>query len=102
MNWKEFLKIDIKTVIIAVILTISFSIIANLFFSGYNLLGIFGTTTVAGKIEGFGFPFYFLYTDILSGKSFIAAGTLGYLVAILDFLIFILITRIVLFVFEKK
>ena len=102
MNGEKFFKIDIKTVLIALTLTISLSIAANLFFGGYNLLGIFGTTIVAGRIEGFGFPFYFLYTDIPSGKSFVAAGSLGYLVAILDFLIFVLITRVVFFFYEKE
>lgn len=87
MDWKEFFKSNIKSIIIAILLTLALSWI----FIGYNILGFTGITMESGTgIYGFGFPFVFLYE--YQGKSFFW-GIPSYLVLILDFFVWLIITK---------
>jgi len=89
MNWKEFLKPDIKSIVISVILFLVFSIL----FPGYNLLGFTGFT--GGNA---GFPFIYEYAA--QGKTFFI-GIPSYLVIFLDILVLFVLWKF-LFVMYKK
>jgi uncharacterized membrane protein len=95
MNWKEFFKSNIKSIVIAILLTF----VLGWIFIGYNILGFTGITMESGTgIYGFGFPFVFLYE--YQGKSFFL-GIPSYLVLILDFFVWFIITKFLFFAYYK-
>jgi len=98
MNWK-ILRLNIKSLVIALLMTVISSVIANLIFiggGGYDFLWFYGITSVEGKLEGFGFPFHFIYTNISPRQTFVP-GIPGYLVAILDLFIWFVVVKMIFF-----